>query len=87
MANIKSSLKRIKLQEKAAARNKSKRTLLKTNIKKFDAAATEGDRDKAEAAFKTAVKTIDRAATKGLIHKNKAARRKSTLAKQLNTVK
>ena len=86
MANIKSSLKRIKLQEKAAARNKSKRTLLKTNVKKFDAAASEGDREKAEAAFKAAVKTIDRAATKGLIHKNKAARRKSALAKQLNSI-
>jgi len=86
MANIKSSLKRIKLQEKAAARNKSKKTLMKTNIKKFDAAASEGDRKNAEAAFKTAVKTVDRAATKGLIHKNKAARRKSAMAKQLNSL-
>ena len=84
MANIKSSIKRIKLQEKAAQRNKSKRTLMKTNIKKFDAATSEGDRDKAESAYKTAVKTIDKAATKGLIHKNVAARRKSKMTKQLN---
>ena len=86
MANIKSSMKRIKLQEKAAVRNKSKRTLIKTNIKKFDDAAAEGDREKAVDAYNVAAKTIDKAATKGLIHKNKAARRKSALAKQLNKI-
>ena len=86
MANIKSSIKRIRLQEKAAARNKSKRTLMKTNIKKFDAAVSEGNREKAEAAYKVAAKTVDRAATKGLIHKNKAARRKSAMAKQKNNM-
>ena len=86
MANIKSSLKRIRLQEKFAARNKSKRTLMKTNIKKFDAAVSEGDREKVESAFKVAAKTVDRAATKGLIHKNKAARRKSAMAKKINNM-
>ena len=84
MANIKSSMKRIKLQEKAAARNKSKRSLIKTNIKKFDAAAAEGNREKAASAYNVAAKSVDQAATKNLIHKNKAARRKSAMAKQLN---
>ena len=59
---------------------------MKTNLKKFDAATTEGDREKAESAYKVAVKTVDRAATKGLIHKNKAARRKSALTRQLNSM-
>ena len=83
MPNIKSSSKRVLLSQKAAAKNKSARSLMKTNIKKFDAAATAGDRETAESAFKTAVKTVDRAATKGLIHKNKAARRKSSMARKL----
>ena len=86
MPNIKSSSKRVQLSRKAAAKNKAAKSLIKTNIKKFDAAATAGDREKAESAFKAAVKTIDRAATKGLIHKNKAAHRKSALAKKLNAV-
>ena len=86
MANIKSSLKRIMLEEKATAKNKSARTLIKTNTKKFDAAKTEGNSETAETAFRIASKTIDRAATKGLIHKNKAARRKSSMAKQLNSM-
>jgi len=86
MANIKSSAKRALLIEKATAKNKAAKSLMKTNIKKFDAAASGGDREAAEQAYRTAVKTVDRAATKGLIHKNKAARRKSALTKRLNTV-
>ena len=84
MANIKSSAKRALLIQKTTAKNKAAKSLMKTNIKKFDAAATVGDREATENAYKTAVKTVDRAATKGLIHKNKAARRKSALAKKLN---
>ena len=86
MANIKSSAKRVLLTQKATAKNKSAKSLIKTNIKKFDAAASGGDRETAETAYRTAVKTVDRAATKGLIHKNKAARRKSTLTKKLNAI-
>ena len=86
MANIKSSEKRVILSRKSAARNKSAKSLMKTNIKKFDTAVSEGDRAAAESAYKTAIKTVDRAATRGLVHKNKAARRKSALTKQLNAV-
>ena len=84
MANIKSSSKRILTAQKAAARNKSARSLMKTNIKKLDAAVSGGDREAALGAYRTAVKTVDRAASKGLIHKNKAARRKSAMTKALN---
>ena len=86
MANIKSSAKRALLIEKSTAKNRSAKSLMKTNIKKFDAAVTEGDRETAESAYRTAVKTVDRAATKNLIHKNKAARRKGALARKLNTI-
>ena len=86
MANIKSSAKRALLIQKATAKNKSAKSLMKTNIKKFDAAASGGDRETAENAYRTAVKTVDRAATKGLIHKNKASRRKSALTKKLNAI-
>ena len=84
MPNIKSSAKRVLLSQQAAAKNKSAKTLIKTNIKKFEAAAAAGDRQTAESAYRTAVKTVDRATTKGLIHKNKAAHRKSALSKKLN---
>ncbi|MDR0491041.1 MAG: 30S ribosomal protein S20 [Oscillospiraceae bacterium] len=84
MPNIKSASKRVLLTQKAAAKNKAAKSLMKTNIKKFDAAVSGGDRVAAESAYKVAVKTVDRAATKGLIHKNKAARRKSALTLKLN---
>ena len=86
MPNIKSSSKRVMTSQKAAAKNKAAKSLIKTNIKKFDSAASAGDRETAESAYKAAVKTVDRAATRGLIHKNKAARRKSALAKKFNGI-
>jgi len=86
MANIKSAMKRVLLTQKATAKNKAAKSLMKTNIKKFDAAASGGDLKTTEDAYKTAVKTVDRAASKGLIHRNKAARRKSALTKKLNSV-
>lgn len=86
MPNIKSSSKRVLLSQKAAARNKAGKSLMKTNIKKFDAAATGSDKAAAESAYKAAVKTVDRAASKGLIHKNNAARKKSALTKKFNAL-
>jgi len=86
MANIKSSAKRALLIEKATGKNKAAKSLMKTNTKKFNAAVEEGDREAAEGAYKTAVKTVDRAATRNLIHKNKAARRKSAMTRKLNAM-
>ena len=57
---------------------------MKTNIKKFETAVAGNDREAAQSAYKTAVRTVDRAANKNLIHKNKAARRKSALTRKLN---
>jgi small subunit ribosomal protein S20 len=84
MPNIKSASKRVLLSRRAAAKNKAAKSLMKTNIKKFNAAVAAGDREAAEDAYKTAVRTVDRAATKGLIHKNTAARRKSGFTAKLS---
>ena len=84
MPNIKSAAKRVQLEKVRNARNRAEKTALKTTLKKFDVAVAEGDRDAAAATYKVAVKTVDKAAAKGLIHKNKAARLKSQLAKKAN---
>lgn len=84
MPNIKSSAKRDSLAKARNAKNRAAKSLLKTNIKKFEAAVAEGDRDAAVGAYKVAVKTVDRAATKNLIHKNAAAHKKSQLTNKLN---
>ena len=84
MPNIKSAAKRDALSKAQNARNRAAKTLLKTNLKKFDAAISEGDRETAVSAYKVAVKTIDHAAVKHLIHKNCAANKKSKLTVKLN---
>ena len=84
MPNIKSAEKRVLIAKERNERNRAAKSVIKTNVKKFDAAVVSGDREAAEAAYKVAVKTFDRAAGNGLIHKNNAAHKKSALTKKLN---
>ena len=53
--------------------------MVRTYIKKVDAAVADGDLGAAATAYNEAVPVIDRMAEKGIIHKNKAARHKSRL--------
>jgi len=53
--------------------------MVRTFIKKVDAAIADGDQSAAVSAYNAAVPVIDRMAEKGIIHKNKAARHKSRL--------
>jgi len=84
MPNIKSAEKRVKLGRIREARNKANRTRLKTMLKKFDMAVTEGNRPEADSAYQVAVKHVDKAVSRGLLHRNNAARKKSSLTKRLN---
>lgn len=79
MPNIKSAKKRVKVNATKAAANKSRKSNLKTVLKAADAAV-----DNKEEAIRVAIKRVDQACAKGLMHKNKAARKKSQLAKKLN---
>ena len=84
MPNIKSAMKRDAKSKELRAKNRADKTALKTVLKKFDAAVEAGDKAVAADSYKVAVKAVDHAAVKGLIHKNKAARLKSQLAKKAN---
>ena len=86
LPNIKSAKKRVLVAEARNARNKANKSALKTAIKKFEAAAVEGNRTEAEGTYKVAVKAIDKAAAKGLLHKNNAAHKKSALTLKLNNI-
>ena len=83
MPNIKSAKKRVKVNKTKAAANKATKSNLKTILKKADAACVNNAADKAD-AVKVAIKKVDQACAKGLMHKNKASRKKSQLAKKLN---
>ena len=84
MPNIKSSKKDVISSKIAYEKNKADKSELKTNLKKFDAAVAEGNRDAAVSTYKVAVQAVDRAAGKGLIHKNNAAHKKSAMAQKMN---
>ena len=64
--------------------NTARKTALKTAIKKFEAAVAESDKAAATVLFNDAVKKLDQGVAHGILHKNKAARKKSQLAKKLN---
>ena len=84
MANIKSSKKDIIRSKVAYEKNKANKSEMKTVIKKYEAALLSGDRAAAEAAYKAAIIIVDKAVIKGLLHKNTAARKKSSMTLQLN---
>lgn len=83
MANIKSQIKRNRTNEKAHERNKAVKSEVRTAIRQTRSAITAGDKATAEAALKNASKKLDKAVGKGVLHKNNAANRKSSLAKQV----
>lgn len=84
MPNIKSAKKRVLVNQAKAARNKSARSALRTQLKHFDAAVSEGNRSEADIRYKEAVKALDQAAARGLLHKNNAANHKSKMTLRLN---
>ena len=86
MANIKSQMKRNRQNEKARQRNQMVRSEIKTRTKTAVDAATAGDETAAREALKLAQARIDVAATRGVLHAKTAARRKSKLTKQVNTL-
>lgn len=86
MANIKSAKKRAVQSEKRRKHNASLRSMMRTYIKKVYAAVATGDKSAAEIAYVKMQAVVDRQAANGLIHKNKAARHKSNLAKQIKAL-
>ena len=83
MPNIKSAKKRVLVTEKKTLENKTIKSALKTQIKKFLAAVNAGDKVLAEKLYPETVSAIDSAASKGILHKNNAANKKAKLAKKL----
>lgn len=86
MANIKSAKKRILQSNKKRFLNKSVRSATRTEIKKFLTLAQNTDIDPKDKVvqLRKVESLVDKAAGKGVIHKNKAARIKSRLTKQLH---
>ena len=86
MANIKSKIKRIGTNQKSEDRNKAVKTEVKSAIRAVRDASTAGEKGADAAALVGENRKIDKAVSKGVIHKNQAAKRKSAIAKKVNSL-
>jgi small subunit ribosomal protein S20 len=84
LANHPSALKRARQNEIRRIRNKSYKTRVKKAVKEVRAAVADNSADRAKDSFPKAVSIIQKTASKGVIHKKKAARAISRLARQVN---
>lgn len=83
MPHTASAWKRLRKNEKRKKQNRIVAKSIKLKRKAIATALTGGDAAKTTEAARAAQATLDRAADRGYIHRNKAARLKSRLAKKL----
>ena len=86
MPNIKSAIKRVSVIEKKTLQNNMIKSEYKTAVRKFEAAVSEGNKEKAEDLLRVATQKIDTACSKGVLKANTASRKKSNIAKKLNKI-
>ena len=84
MANHKSAIKRARQNEKRRMRNRSIKSALRTELKKFSTLIEEGKQEEAQTSLPALQKAIDMACTKGVLTKNTASRKKSRVTVMLN---
>ena len=84
VANIKGQIKRNRQNEKRRIKNRGVRSEINSRVKTAIANAEAGETNSDDAQI--AIKKIDKAVSKKILHKNTAARKKSRLAKRLNSL-
>ena len=83
MANTSSAKKAARQIVKRTAANKTRRSRMRTFVRKVEEAITSGDQTAAEAALKVAQPQLVRSANRGLIHASTASRKVSRLAQRV----
>lgn len=83
MANLASAKKRNRQNKRNHLRNRARKSIIKSETRKFLDAVHGGDLDRAAQLLPVVTRKIDQVAAKGTLHKNTANRRKSRLARQL----
>lgn len=86
MANTPSAQKMVRKIARRTAVNKSRRSRVRTFVKRFEAALESGDRDEAQSALRTVESEMMRAVSRGVIHKNTASRKVSRLSKRMHAL-
>ncbi|MAJ92065.1 MAG: 30S ribosomal protein S20 [Rhodospirillaceae bacterium] len=86
MANTSSAKKRVRRDARKTATNISRRSRIRTYIKKVEAAIEGGDKDAANAALREAQPELMRGVTRGVFKKNTAARKISRLSQRIKAI-
>jgi small subunit ribosomal protein S20 len=86
MANTPSAKKAVRKIERRTAVNRSRRSKMRTYIRKVEEAVLAGDREAALAALRAAEPIMMRAAQNGIVHKNTASRKVSRLTKRVQAL-
>ncbi len=87
MAHSLSARKRVRQNEKRRARNRVRKSMIKTQIKHFEEAVREGNAEKATDMYRLCQKKLDKVAATSTMHKNTVARKKSRLSRMLKELK
>jgi small subunit ribosomal protein S20 len=87
MPNSVSAKKRLRQNEKNAARNRTIKSGVRNQVKKVRSLIAAGDVEASETEFRLAAEKLDRAADRDAIHANLAARTKSRLSKAIKNLK
>jgi small subunit ribosomal protein S20 len=83
MANTPGAKKAIRKIARRTEVNKSRRSRVRTFLRKFEEALAAGDAGAAKTAFGEAQSELMKAVAKGVVHKNTGARKVSRLAARL----
>ncbi|MCP8938627.1 30S ribosomal protein S20 [Alsobacter sp. SYSU M60028] len=86
MANTTSAKKATRKIARRTAINRSRRSAMRTYVKKVEEAIKAGDKAAAAAAFKAAEPVMMRSAQKGIVHRNTASRKVSRLASAIKAL-
>ncbi len=84
MANHQSALKRARQSELKKVKNMGYKTRVKHAVKEVRTAVADNATEQAKENFIKAVSIIQKTSSKGVIHKKKASRKISRLARQVN---
>ena len=86
MANSPQARKRVRQIAKRTLVNQSRKSRVRTFVRKVEEAISSGDSDAAQQALRAAQPEIMRGAVKGVMHKNAANRKVSRLAQRVKTM-
>jgi len=85
MPNLPSAKKRMRIEEKRRARNRSIKSAVRTQVTQArNAMAANPNEPITLEAVQEALRALDRGVSKGVLHRNNAARRKSRLMARLH---